>query len=195
MRALARDCALTISVFARTGDAVPYRVASFRSQDGRDESARFEGLRVAHLACGDYIYELRRSDVETTIGRILGHLSLVESHQREIMQVEPDLITSEIIIQHESRPNPYTLRGSVSAVSSEKLEGVWVRLVSITGKSRIDVDLGDGGSFEFYGPPADTYALLILNSNGLLGARQIVIKEGQEPPFAKVNIDDGKDGR
>src|SRR5436305_1034303 len=95
-QAYARECGLSIAVLdSRTISEMPYRIYSFKSRVGGDEAGRFKNRKADGLACGTYTYELRRSDVETSLGAIRGQIVLSDSRQHLTLEADPNLLITK----------------------------------------------------------------------------------------------------
>ena len=180
--ALARDCGVTIRVVDEMGAPVPYRVSSFKSAEGRDEVPSFSSLSADKLLCGTYNYELSRSDVSTSYGRISGKTVIEDRHQVLTLAADPSLlITTHGVVSLDRRRGTYTVTGTVTNLPAES--GVtWIRLIELPTSRFREVEVGADGSFEIYAPNPGEYVILVLQQGRMLASQYVVIRGRPIPP-------------
>jgi hypothetical protein len=176
MPARAQDCGLNIVVFGADQKVLPYSVKEFVSSDGKDETHRFVGSQAAVVPCGMYRYEVRRSDVDTTLGARKGTILLTNPRERLTLQADTSLeIVNGVAIIGDGLAPSAVVRGRIASDLGTN-SSRWVRLVSITHFAFEEVEISSQGTFEFRHLAPDSYVLLLLESRQMLASRFVLLR-------------------
>ena len=182
-----RDCGIEIDV-SPGPTPVAYKVSLFQDTKGEDLASLFRGLRADSLPCSTYKYELRRTDIDTTAGRIVGEVTLQDTNQHLNLQADRTLvITPNGVYAGDNFAPDYSLRVVVKGLA-EPIGQPWARLVAITTNTAREVQIGADGSFQFFRPEPGAYVLLIVNSDQLLAAKYI--KVGRTSVQLEISLTD-----
>ncbi len=167
-------CSITLRAVNSSGLAEPYILKSFKDAKDREFASRFKDGRGT-VPCGQYQYEMRRSNVSVPIAlrtAVTGQVSAMLVETLWTVFIPPELgIRADgqpVGSANRSLSRTYALRGVIKNMTERRL---WVTLhsaaASASSPANIEAEVSSDGRFSFtgifrYGP----YVLTVMNDRG-----------------------------
>lgn len=192
--AFAADCGLVFNVLDLSGgEAVPYKVRVFDATTGDGQfAARFQGLRIDKVPCGEYRYVVVRADIDTGFEQLSGLVELEDPRQRVTLEINgariyPDTGLTYPVDTGRAKDRP--ILGAVSGLKPSA-KPAWIRLIDALGnRTPREVEVGPDGHFEIHYPSAGTYVILLLQDNRVLSTQTLVLDFAKDQANFRVRID------
>jgi hypothetical protein len=172
------------------GKLYPYRVQSFKSADGVERANLFRDLHAGTLPCGQYAYELVRSDTTAEIasrfGRASGTVDVEDTHQVLTVLINTSTVITPTMAfsNDQGYPPGFALRGIVKGLPNGAR--TWIRLLAVSRYESREVEPDPDGNFEFYQPAPGEYVVLVLQPGRLVAAQHLVVSF---PAAPSIEID------
>jgi hypothetical protein len=173
-----RSSNVVFRIIDHNGTAVSdCRVTQFLERRLQDETTRFDGLRATDIPYGQYTFEIQRRLPGGREGRAAGSVSVSVPETLVIVVADSFLLMGASADR--AIPSGFVIRGKLEPVPvpQTKEDPVWIRLQSVYGSERVDVNVDLAGGFRIYRPLSGRFLLTVLEGDQVLYIEQVYFED------------------